>query len=161
MSTHQGTDVPETDVRESNPSGSGPRGLEGDLGISSERTGPEGSRPTDRGIEGTGSHGSAPQGTDGTFETTRATAEGQSEVPREHPQQPAEGPDADEPGTGAPGGPERTSTEDPAEGPDDPEKDGENRSRASGVDRTVGEDNPATVRKHPFDPSKNPGHSGG
>src|SRR3954464_10834921 len=98
MRIDHGTDVPETDVRESNPSGSGPRGLEGDLGISSERTGPEGSQPTDRGIEGSGSHGSAPQGTDGTFETTRA----QSEVPREHTQEPAEGPSTDSPGPGAP-----------------------------------------------------------
>lgn len=160
MSIDHGTDVPETDVRESNPSGSGPQGLEGDLGISSERTGPEGaSAPANEGIEGTGSHGSAPQSTDGTFETTRGTTRDQSEVPREHPQEPSEGSEA--PGTETPDAPERTSTEDPAEGPDDPEKDGENRSRASGVDRTVGEDNPAAVRKHPFDPTKNPGHSGG
>jgi hypothetical protein len=157
MSIDRGTDVPDTDVRESNPNGAGPRGLEGDLGISSERTGPEGSRPADRGIEGTGSHGSAPQGTDGTFETTRA----ESEVPREHTQEPAEGPGPASPGPGAPEETERTSTEDPAEGPDDPEKDGEARSSASGVDRTVGEENSATVRKHPFDPTKNPGHSGG
>jgi hypothetical protein len=157
MSIDHGTDVPDTDVRESNPNGAGPRGLEGDLGISSERTGPEGSRPADRGVEGTGSHGSAPHATDGTFESTPAG----SEVPREHTQEPAEGPGSGSPGPGAPEETERTSTEDPAEGPDDPEKDGEARSRASGVDRTVGEENSATVRKHTFDPTKNPGHSGG
>jgi len=159
MSIDHGTDVPETDVRESNPNGSGPEGLEGDLGISSERTGPEGAAPLDQGIEGTGSHGSAPQSTDGTFETTRGTTRDQSEVPREHPQEPSEG--SEGPGTETQDAPARTSTEDPAEGPDDPEKDGENRSRASGIDRTVGEDNPAAVRKHSFDPTKNPGHSGG
>jgi hypothetical protein len=155
MSIDHQHDDPGTDVRDSNPSGAGPGGLEGDLGISSERPGPEGANPAGRGIEGTGSHGSAPQGTDGTFETARAAAPSATEVPREHPQEPAEG---DDPGAAQPSGPERTSTEDPAEGPDDPEKDGENRSRATGIDRTVGEDNSAQVRKHPFDPSKNPGH---
>ena len=153
MSIDHGTDVPETDVRESNPNGAGPRGLEGDLGISSERTGPDGAAPADQGIEGTGSHGSAPQATDGTMDTTRD----QSEVPREHPQEPSEG--SEDPGTTD--APERTSTEEPAEGPDDPEKVGDNRSRATGIDRTVGEGNSATVRSHPFDPTKNPGHSGG
>ena len=48
----------ETASQESNPSSSGPRGLEGDLGISSERTGGEG-------IEGTGSLASAQGHTDG------------------------------------------------------------------------------------------------
>ena len=137
MST--GNDVPDTDVRESNPSGAGPRGLEGDLGISSERTGPS------EGIEGTGSHGSAAHGTDGVMDTTLG------EVPRAHPDEPAEGgdPDADQPGQ------ERTSTEEPAEGPDDPAA----RSGSTGVDRTVGEPRPDPVaNKHEFDPSKNPRH---
>ena len=159
MSIDHHHDVPHTDIRESNPSGSGPRGLEVHLGNSSERPGPEGARPADRGVEGTGSHGSAPESTDGTFDTARSTATDDSEVPREHPQEPSEG--GDEPGTTTPDAPERTSTEEPAEGPDDPDKVGENRARATGIDRTVGEENPAAVRSHAFDPAKNPGHSGG
>jgi hypothetical protein len=147
MSTPTGNDVPETDVRESNPNGAGPRGLEGDLGISSERTGPggpEGTDPADRGIEGTGSHGSAARATDGVLDTTRA------EVPREHPEEPAEGPDGDDDRPEQ----ERTSSEEPAEGPDDPD-----HTASTGIDRTVGEPNPDPVaNKHEFDPSRNPRH---
>jgi hypothetical protein len=139
-------DTQETDVRESNPNGAGPRGLEGDMGISSERTGPEGRQDSaDTGIEGTGSHGSAPEGTDGLFDTERR-----------HPQDPAEGPDEDAPGQGDEPAPERTSTEEPAEGaPDKPDE----TARATGIDRTVGEVQPDGVaNKHEFDPSRNPGH---
>ena len=50
--------APETASQESNPNSSGPRGLEGDLGISSERTETEG-------IEGTGTLSSAQGRTDG------------------------------------------------------------------------------------------------
>jgi hypothetical protein len=34
-------------------------------------------------------------------------------------------------------------------------------SRATGIDRTVGEANPAEVPAHESDPRKNPGHSHG
>jgi hypothetical protein len=145
--------VPDTDVRDSNPSGAGPHGLEGDLGISSERTGPAGADPADEGVEGTGSHGTAARGTDGVFDTSRAAVE--PDAPREHPQQPAEGPDEGD-------GPDeqRSSPHDPAEGADDPDEVSDETSRASGVDRTVGEPKPDPVRKHEFDPARNPGHSG-
>ena len=141
-------DVPETDVRESNPGGAGPRGLEGDLGISSERTGPLGSSPAGDGIEGTGSHGSAAHATDGVMDSTPGGDPG--EVPRKHSEEPAEGedPDVDQPDQ------ERTSTEEPAEGGDDVD-----RTLSTGVDRTVGEPNPdPVVNKHEFDPSRNPRH---
>ncbi len=141
-------DVPETDVRESNPSGAGPRGLEGDLGISSERTGPLGSSPADHGIEGTGTRGSAAHGTDGVLDSTPG---GEPEdVPREHSDEPAEGedPDVDQPEQ------EREATEDPAEGATDVD-----RTLSTGVDRTVGEPRPDPVaNKHEFDPSRNPRH---
>jgi hypothetical protein len=137
-------EVPETDVRDSNPNAAGPHGLEGDMGISSERTGPLGSSPADHGIEGTGSHGTAPHRTDGVLDTERDTQrDTPDDTPREHPQDPAEGPDDDD----APDQ-ERTSPEDPAEGAGD-----------TGVDRTVGEVQPDPVRnKHEFDPARNPGH---
>jgi hypothetical protein len=144
-------DVPETDVRESNPSGAGARGLEGDLGISSERTGPLGSSPAGEGIEGTGSHGSAARATDGVMDSTPGGDPG--EVPREHPDEPAEGgdPDVDQPDQ------ERTSTEEPAEGPDGAEA--VDRTLSTGIDRTVGEPKPDPVaNKHEFDPSRNPRH---
>jgi hypothetical protein len=151
-------DVPETDVRESNPNGAGPQGLQGDMGISSERTGPLGSSPTGDGIEGTGSHGSAVHATDGVLDTTPGTGSRSTmgtepgEVPREHPDEPAEGadPDEDQPEQ------ERTSTEEPAEGPTSgaPKADS-----TTGVDRTVGEPQPDPVaNKHEFDPSRNPRH---
>lgn len=166
-------DVPRTDVQNSNPNGNNPDGLTGDLGISSERTGPAGdlgagpAAPADMGpgagidgasVEGTGSHGSAANGTDGLMDSTPG------DVPREHPDEPAEGgdPDVD------PDSPEieRTTTEEPAEGPDDPEHtssghhvNGDNTSVLSGVDRTVGEVKPDPVaKKHEFDPARNPGH---
>lgn len=125
-------EVPETDIRESNPSGAGPRGLEGDLGISSERTGPLGSNPSGEGpqgagttestgtLEGTGSVGSAMRGTDGVQDSTPGSA------PQEESDVPAEG---------------------------------EDHTLSTGVDRTVGEQNPDPVaNKHEFDPSKNPRH---
>jgi hypothetical protein len=67
-------------------------------------------------------------------------------VPREHPDDPAEGSD-DDPVPDQ----ERTATEEPAEGPDDPDR--------TGVDRTVGEVQPhPVVNSHEFDPSRNPRH---
>jgi hypothetical protein len=94
------------------------------------------------------------------MDTTPAPEE-QEEIPRVHPEDPAEGadPDEDQPEQ------ERTSTEEPAEGPDDPghtashQVNGDNTSRLTGVDRTVGETKPdPVVNKHEFDPSKNPRH---
>jgi hypothetical protein len=64
----------EFDNRGSNPNSTGPHGLSGDMGVSSERTGPasrEG-RPVgggSGGIEGTGSRGTAVQRTDGEFDS--------------------------------------------------------------------------------------------
>jgi hypothetical protein len=64
--------VSETDPRESNPTAAGPEGLEGEMGVSSERTGPDGgSDPTDEGIQGTGTVGTARTGTDGEQSTSR------------------------------------------------------------------------------------------
>jgi hypothetical protein len=68
--------VSETDPRESNPNAAGPEGLEGEMGVSSERTGPDGgSDPTDEGIEGTGTVGTARTGTDGEQSTSRRPAD--------------------------------------------------------------------------------------
>jgi hypothetical protein len=140
----QDHDVHDTDIRESNPSSGGPEGLQGDLGVSSERTGPLGDSPADRGIEGTGSHGTAAHETDGVFATERGDG---GDVPREHPQQPAEGEDVDDDDAAEP---ERSSPEDPAEGADPTD---------TGIDRTVGEPKPEPVaNKHEFDPARNPGH---
>jgi hypothetical protein len=61
----------ETDPSESNPNAGGPHGLEGDMGISSERPGPDRSDDEDvkaAGIEGTGSHKSSVGTTDGSME---------------------------------------------------------------------------------------------
>lgn len=68
----EGEERIETDVQESDPSGNGPLGLTGDLGISSERTGPAGTAPVTGGVQGTGSHGSAAEGTYGVSDTARA-----------------------------------------------------------------------------------------
>ena len=63
---------PTADVQESNPNAAGPQGLSGGMGISSERTGPLGDDPTVAGVQGTGSHGTAAEGTDGVSATSRA-----------------------------------------------------------------------------------------
>lgn len=59
-------------VTGSNPSSTGPAGLAGDMGVSSERTGHAGEDPRglDTGIAGTGSKGSAVSRTDGTLDTS-------------------------------------------------------------------------------------------
>ena len=74
----QRTDAPTpTDVKDSNPSGGGPDGLEGDLGISSERTGPASETGSaTEGIEGTGTVGSSVVSTDGTTTDTATDIEG-------------------------------------------------------------------------------------
>lgn len=63
-------DEHETVNRESHPNAAGPDGLEGDMGLSSERSGPF------EGIEGTGSQASAASRTDGETPTTRADVTG-------------------------------------------------------------------------------------
>lgn len=57
-------------LRASNPSSAGPEGLAGDLGISSERTGPAGDEPRGSDITGTGSAGGAVGRTDGGVDTS-------------------------------------------------------------------------------------------
>lgn len=59
------------DNRDSNPNSSGPEGLEGGMGVSSERTGPKGDDPRiSNPIEGTGTKGSAVRSTDGGLDTS-------------------------------------------------------------------------------------------
>lgn len=63
-------------LRDSNPNAAGSEGLRGDMGVSSERTGPLGdSDPDNEGIEGTGSVGSSADRTDGTVDTSPAPVE--------------------------------------------------------------------------------------
>jgi hypothetical protein len=138
----------EPEVDDSNPNASGPKHLAGGMGISSERTGPEGSDPADTGVQGTGTHGSAAGSTDGTSSTSRAEV---PDVPRVHSEEPAEGPDDDD---GDPDGDIRHDPDhDPADsGPSD---------FSTGIDRTTGEENGAHVPSEHSDPSDNPGHSHG
>jgi hypothetical protein len=58
------------DLRASNPNSGGDDGLTGEMGISSERTGPAGFNPTESDVEGTGSKGTSVSQTDGTADTT-------------------------------------------------------------------------------------------
>jgi hypothetical protein len=137
MSTQPGPDEEDTvahfDNREANPNGGGPRRLEGDMGISSERTGPD--RPgSDRDtIQGTGSVGTATDRTEGTMATERR-----------HPEMPAEGPEMD--------GGQNEAQENWRE-----KAEGDH----SQIDRTVGEANTAGTTSHKSDPKDNPGHSHG
>ncbi len=57
------------DLRASNPSSGGDDGLTGEMGISSERTGPDGHNPAVSGVQGTGSKGTSVAQTDGTGDT--------------------------------------------------------------------------------------------
>ncbi len=99
-STGHETPEHETVNRESHPNASGPQGLTGDLGLSSERA------DGFEGVEGTGSSASTQGRTDGETPTTRADVD-----------------------------------EEPA------------------ADDQAGEVQPDEVaHKHPFDPSRNPGH---
>ncbi len=69
-----------TDARDSNPNAAGAQGLEGGMGVSSERTGPSDvSDPTDEGVEGTGTRGTAAGHTEGTTSTERKQAGGPAE----------------------------------------------------------------------------------
>ena len=63
-----------------NPSGESDEGLSGDLGVSSERTGPF------EGVEGTGTSGSAQGRTDGDAETHHDDVRPSSEVHRQEQQ---------------------------------------------------------------------------
>jgi hypothetical protein len=171
--------VSESDAREANPNAAGPQGLRGDMGVSSERTGPFGGtdeESADDGVQGTGSRGTAARNTEGTMSTERR-----------HPDEPAEGrDDLDEPGadgtssqdTGSSGAPSGDASSEGANGPemDDVQQDAAQEWRdgqpAAGddpeaaddehsIDRTVGESNTAEVPSQELDPSKNPGHSHG
>ena len=138
---------PETDVRESDPNASGPQGLTGDMGISSERTGPEGSAPADTGVQSTGTHGTAAEGTYGVSNTERDDDLAAAE----------EATEPDDPMAHA------TAVSDWRE-----QRHAERRSAddadgkfSTGIDRTAGESNPAEVPPQEFDRTKNPGHSHG
>jgi hypothetical protein len=130
--TEDPNDQVETDVQESNPGGGGPERLGGGMGVSSERTGPLGEDPADTGVQGTGSHGTATESTDGVSDTSRAD-------PPDAPVAPTDGPETDgsEAGDDTPTGP------------------------GTGIDRTVGEANTAEVPGQVNDPARNPGHSHG
>jgi hypothetical protein len=67
-----GPDAPEAfDNAASNPNSTGPAGLSGGMGVSSERTGPAGSDPRSGSpVEGTGSKGGAVSRTDGGLDTS-------------------------------------------------------------------------------------------
>lgn len=85
----------ETVNRESHPNASGPEGLAGDMGLSSERHGPF------EGIEGTGSQASAQHATDGESPTVVRDEE------PDDPQDPAGSPAIE--GQAAPDKPDETS----------------------------------------------------
>ena len=60
----------EFDIRGSTPNSSGPQGAAGDMGVSSERTGPDAPDAPGHGITGTGTTGDARTRTDGTFDSS-------------------------------------------------------------------------------------------
>lgn len=122
----------DTDVQDSNPNAAGRHGLAGEMGVSSERTGPFGGGDTaDEGIQGTGSHGSAAERTEGKMQTNP----GGDDTVRQHTEEPAEGPEMDDT--------QQEATQDWRE------------------DQPAAESNTAEVPSHESDPSKNPGHSHG
>ncbi len=149
MSSTDGAPL-DTGIEESNPNAAGPQGLRGDMGISSERTGPlEGATPetADGGVQGTGSRGTAAKSTEGTMDTTSNQGGAQ------HAQEPAEGPEMDDNQQEAAQNWRDTQTA--AGSTDDDDED------EPSVDRTVGESNTAEVPSHDSDPERNPGHSHG
>jgi hypothetical protein len=137
----------QTGVRESNPNSTGPQRLTGDMGISSERTGPEGEAPVDTGVQGTGTHGSAAHSTDGLSNTSREAPEDATDETGKQGDPLQQGAHVAELREGRHA--QRRSADD------------DNGEFSTGVDRTVGEHNPAEVPAHPFDRSKSPGHSHG
>ncbi|HET7387542.1 MAG TPA: hypothetical protein VFJ19_12850 [Nocardioidaceae bacterium] len=112
----------ETDHADSNPNAASSEGLEGDMGLSSERA------DDFEGIESTG-----------TQKSSLGRAEGSSPTQVDVPDDPEA---------------ERLE-------PDEDVEEGGGAMPGSGVDRTVGESNPARVPSHRSDPAKNPGHSHG
>lgn len=129
----------DTDIEDSNPNAAGPQGLEGGMGISSERKGPDG-------------------GTDGTQATfgVEADAEADAEAALSGLVS-ATGPEMDDT--------QQEATQDwrddqtPARPAHDVSVDPAGDSDAD----TAGdiEENTAEVPGHEFDPAKNPGHSHG
>ncbi len=87
-------ETPETDQADSNPNAAGPQGLQGDMGISSERTqAPHDERqpmapdPDDESVEGTGSLASTVGSTDGATPVDPTDHDDDpSAVPPEEPQ---------------------------------------------------------------------------
>lgn len=160
----------ETDVSDSNPNATGPHGLRGDLGISSERTGPDGGTEGEsatEGLQGTGSKGTATTSSEGKMSTAREGA-----APRPGMVGGATGPEMDDTQQQATQGwreEQSAAGESGAEdGTDDNDRAAVVAAGESGAnddsdrpDRTVGERNTADVPSHPMDPSKNPGHSHG
>jgi len=142
----------ETEIEDSNPNAAGPQGLRGNMGVSSERTGPldePGARSTGSGIQGTGSRGTAAANTEGTMNTS-----GRDETDVRVPRAPADGPEMDDT--------QQEATQDWRDTqPEAGSHGGEDDSDDESVDRTVGESNTAEVPGHDFDPSRNPGHSHG
>lgn len=130
------------DVRDSDPNFAEEDGLQGDMGISSERTGPYGDKPADAGLQGTGTHGTAATETVGVSGTTRAEVHG---------------PEMDD--TQQEATQEWRDTLGPVD--DTTADDATHRNPDYDIDRTVGESNTAEVPSQDFDPSKNPGHSHG
>ena len=79
-------DNDETDIRDSNPNANGPEGAAGDMGVSSERTGPAGPGQVS---------------TDGVRPTDRVERRGDEDVPPEQaPGAPEENPDGLDPKAG-------------------------------------------------------------
>lgn len=123
----------ETEIDDSNPNAAGPQGLRGDMGVSSERTGPHDGADDDvvgtadgDDVQGTGSRGTSTTSTEGTVRTS-----GEDET---YPQQ------------------------EPAHGP---EMDDTQQEATQGWRDEQEEANTAEVPSHEHDPSRNPGHSHG
>jgi len=142
----------EESVVESNPNAAGPQSLEGGMGISSERTGPDGPvRTATTGIEGTGTVGTSTTRAEGSMNSSASNTGSSSESEpdatdeRAHSEMPAEGPEMDEGQNDA----------------QDEWRDQRPPAEEKGIDRTVGEDNSADVPSHSSDPKSNPGHSHG
>lgn len=116
-----GPDHLDEPTRASNPNSAGPQGLAGDMGISSEQTGPRGHDPRGSEIAGTGSKGGAVGRTDGGKDTSSTAFDAPDVSQRDvNPM-----PDGSEAMTGA--------GNDPA-GPD-----------TGNIDRTVGEPMPNPI----------------
>ncbi len=147
------SDKQDTEVAHSNPNATGPHGLRGDMGVSSERTGPYGGtedESADQGVQGTGSVGEAATSTEGTMSTSG------DEPVRQHPQEPAEGPEMDDTQQAATQNWRDGQPEAGSDGPGSEDDEGE-----LSLDRSAGESNTAEVPGHDLDPARNPGHSHG